>query len=249
MANYYTYVLINSLDGQPFYIGKGSGSRMYQHIKEAQREDYTKRSVHNKILSILDKGGKVLYTKFDQPTEEAAFEQEKKLILEYGRKDIGTGILCNLTDGGEGATLQSPESIARRAEKHRGMKRSEEAKQRMRDAQLKIKEEMRELHGKGCTPEASENMSKARKGKVWSENARNAKRDKPTARPVLAYEKDTGEFVGEWESISLCAKELGCDHSAIWKICKGDWVSITPDGKPRPFKSHRGYIFEYKKED
>jgi hypothetical protein len=36
------------------------------------------------------------------PTENEAFEKEKELIKEYGRRDLGTGTLCNLTDGGDG---------------------------------------------------------------------------------------------------------------------------------------------------
>jgi hypothetical protein len=35
-------------------------------------------------------------------TEEEAFKYEKGLILFYGRKDKGTGLLKNKTDGGEG---------------------------------------------------------------------------------------------------------------------------------------------------
>lgn len=89
-------------------------------------------------------------------------------------------------------------------------------------------------------------MSEQRSGVPWSDKARAVVRNKPTAKPVLVYKKDTEEFVGEWESITLCAKELGCDHSAIWKICKGDWKSKAPDGKMRPYKSHKGYTFQYK---
>ena len=35
-------------------------------------------------------------------TEEEAFKHEKYMIAVLGRKDLGTGILRNLTDGGEG---------------------------------------------------------------------------------------------------------------------------------------------------
>ena len=34
---------------------------------------------------------------------QIAFELEIKLIAKYGRRDLKTGTLCNLTDGGEGA--------------------------------------------------------------------------------------------------------------------------------------------------
>jgi len=246
---FYTYILKNSLDDQPFYVGKGKGSRMYAHASEALRDSYKyKRSVHRKIVSIINKGGTIIYEQEFFDTEHEAFEREKQLITLYGRKDINTGILCNLTEGGEGARF-TPLSIQQRAEKHRGMKRSEQAKLNMREAQLKIKEKNKQLYGKGCSPETSENMSKSRKGKQWSTAARQAKRRKPTARKILVYLKETMEFVGEWESISICAKELKCDHSAIWKICRGDWFSETPTGVSAPYKSHKGYIFKFKDQD
>ena len=116
---YYVYELINSLDNQPFYVGKGSGARMYTHLREATRDSYkNKRSVHHKIQSILSKGGKVLYNKTEVITEQEAFNEEKRLILLYGRRDLKLGLLCNLTDGGEGTINTNPESIASRSAKH-----------------------------------------------------------------------------------------------------------------------------------
>ncbi len=246
MTKYYTYLLINSIDNQPFYVGKGAGSRMYQHLKESQRADYIKRSVHYKILSILKQTGKILYERIDQSDEINAFNLEKELIAKYGRKDNGTGMLCNLTDGGDTGSRMSPESVEKRAAKHRGMKRSKKSRQRMKEAQLLNAKRNRELYGTGCSPEAIKHMSEARKGKPWSENACNVKRNKPTAKPILVYKKNTNEFVGEWESISLCAKQLHCTISAIWKICEGVWMSKAPNGKMYPYKTHKGYIFRYK---
>ena len=100
--------------------------------------------------------------------------------------------------------------------------------------------------GKKRSMESRKRQSESTKGVPWSANARAIKRKKPTAKPVLVHRKDTGEFVGEWESIALCAKELNCDHSTIWRICKGGWTSQAPNGKMYPSKSHKGYIFTYR---
>jgi hypothetical protein len=125
------------------------------------------------------------------------------------------------------------------------MKRSTETKLRMKEAQLQVAAKCREQWGIGKSPESEQKRVAKRKDVPWSENARNVKREKPTAIPVQAFKKDTGELVGEWESMALCAKELNCDLAAIWKILSG-FMSKAPDGTMRPYKSHKGYTFRYK---
>ena len=82
---YYVYLYLRE-DGTPYYIGKGKGRRAYDKNRKFARPAEKERIVfHSKNL-----------------TEDEAFKIEKELIAEYGRKDIDTGILRNLTDGGEG---------------------------------------------------------------------------------------------------------------------------------------------------
>jgi hypothetical protein len=107
----------------------------------------------------------------------------------------------------------------------------------------KLKSEMQT--GKKRTVEARQKQSATTKGRPWSEAKRNSKMHKPTAKPVIAFKKDTGEMVGEWESMALCAKELNVDLASVWKILSG-WESKAPDGRMRPYKSHKGYTFKYK---
>jgi hypothetical protein len=77
-------------DGTFYYIGKGTKKRAYRSINQAYVNPPKDK---NKIL--------ILHENLD---EETAFLYEKKLILFYGRKDLGTGILRNMTDGGEGVS-------------------------------------------------------------------------------------------------------------------------------------------------
>lgn len=75
---YYVYLYLRE-DGTPYYCGKGFGNRAYR-----------KGSPKNiKIVAV-------------HLTEQEAFILEKYLIKFYGRKDLGTGILRNFTNGGEG---------------------------------------------------------------------------------------------------------------------------------------------------
>lgn len=82
---FYVYAFLRT-DGSPYYIGKGHGRRAFKKRK-FKPNDPSKISILAQHL-----------------TEGEAFNLERKLIAEFGRIDIGTGILRNLTDGGEGAT-------------------------------------------------------------------------------------------------------------------------------------------------
>lgn len=59
-----------------------------------------------------------------------ACELEKLMIQEYGRFDLGTGRLVNMTDGGDGAfgLKHSQETIDKRADSNRGKKRTAETR-------------------------------------------------------------------------------------------------------------------------
>ncbi|NDB86370.1 MAG: hypothetical protein EB127_27285, partial [Alphaproteobacteria bacterium] len=83
---YYTYAYLRE-DRTPYYIGKGSGKRVYSKIRS---------------VSIPPKD-RILILKKDL-TEDEAFQHEKYMIAVFGRKDLGTGILHNKTDGGEGVS-------------------------------------------------------------------------------------------------------------------------------------------------
>lgn len=82
---FYTYLWLRE-DGTPYYVGKG-----YLH-RAFERHRIGKAPTKERI--ILQQW----------LCEEDAFAAEKFLITYYGRKDNGTGILRNFTDGGEGTS-------------------------------------------------------------------------------------------------------------------------------------------------
>jgi hypothetical protein len=82
--NYCTYAYLRE-NGTPYYIGKGLPHRPYSKNRKIAPPP------RNRIL--------ILKTNL---TEEAAIRHEIYMIAVFGRKDNETGILRNLTDGGEG---------------------------------------------------------------------------------------------------------------------------------------------------
>ena len=89
--DYYTYAYLRE-DKTPYYIGKGIGNRAY--VSHMRKDD--------KNLLPKDKSKIILLKK--NLTEEEAFKHEIYMIAVLGRKDLGTGILHNRTDGGDGGS-------------------------------------------------------------------------------------------------------------------------------------------------
>jgi len=83
---FYTYAYLRK-DGTPYYIGKGQKNRAYQSSGKPCAVPKNKKYII--FLKTL------LF-------EEDAYKHEKYMIAVFGRKDLGTGILYNKTDGGEG---------------------------------------------------------------------------------------------------------------------------------------------------
>lgn len=94
MNEYYTYAYLRE-DGTPYYIGKGKDNRI-------------NRKRRNEIKLPKDKS-RIIFLK-KNITEEEAFKHEIYMVSVFGRKDLGTGILYNKTDGGDGHSNPSLET-------------------------------------------------------------------------------------------------------------------------------------------
>ena len=135
---FYTYAYLRE-DGTPYYIGKGKNNRCYRKYRRT-------------ILPPKDKT-RIIFLK-QNLTEDEAFKHEIYMIAVLGRKDLGTGILRNKTDGGDGAS---------------GLIHSIKTKKRMSESR---KGEKNHNYGKIFSVETREKMSEARKGKLPSEETR-----------------------------------------------------------------------------
>jgi hypothetical protein len=90
---FYTYMWLRE-DGSPYYVGKGKNRRAFAKF-------------NHHCAPPKDKSRITIYPMPDQAT---AFAYEIYLIDFFGRKDLGTGCLRNMTDGGDGRREISPET-------------------------------------------------------------------------------------------------------------------------------------------
>jgi hypothetical protein len=97
---FYTYAYLRKSDRTPYYIGKGQKDRAFRD--------------HGKIPVPEDRN-RIIFLK-ENITEKEAFKHEIYMIAVFGRKDLGTGILLNMTNGGEGFSGCSEEERERRRE-------------------------------------------------------------------------------------------------------------------------------------
>ena len=206
MNNYYLYRHIRLDAGMPFYIGVGSGRRAgYIHGRnEIWNSIYKELNGNFKFDIILD----------DIPLEYA-LQKEKEFISMYGRIDLKSGTLANMTSGGLGISELSPISKTKISISNTGKKRTEEVKLKMGLLRK----------GRVHTEESRSKISKSQLGeknhmfgKVFSEIQIQAIRERSLGRKnpnykgkIIMLDKNTKEFIRIFTSLSECRDFLGLD--------------------------------------
>lgn len=147
--NFYAYVYRDprpEKNLEPIYVGKGTGSRSNIHLYDCKNKYLSRKLQKIKILGLSP------HIEIINAIDELhALFLESCLIQVFGRRDLKTGTLVNLTDGGEGVS---------------GLKHSQETKLKMSIAKRGISPYNK---GISLSPEQKQKISFSLTGKKASE--------------------------------------------------------------------------------
>jgi len=202
---YYTYAFLRE-DGTPYYIGKGSGYRAYQ----GNRKSINPPKDKSRIIKLKQ-----------NLTEEEAFKHEIYMIAVFGRKDNNSGILYNLTNGGEGT------SGANNSGERNGFyqkSHTEETKLKISKAKIGTK-----------FPEKLKPLASKRTKKMWEDGGVFSTPEfrKKLSRSLCKNQYELIDKDGKvyyTDNILTFSKEHNLDYSAMYKIVK------------QKLKSYKGWI-------
>ena len=138
---FYIYAYLRE-DGTPYYIGKGVRKRAWDKNHSVKLPPKHRIVIMESNLSEL-----------------GAFALERFYIRWYGRKDIGTGILRNLTDGGDGPAglIMSEETRLKMSKSAKGKSKPTRSKEHSKKLGLsQIGKEYRAKEWKIITPDEEE---------------------------------------------------------------------------------------------
>ena len=205
---YYTYAYLRE-DGTPYYIGKGKGYRAYQGNRKSTNPPKDK----SKIILLKQ-----------NLTEEEAFKHEVYMIAIFGRKDNNSGILRNLTNGGEGTS-----GVNNSGERNSfyGRKHTEETKLKISKSKVgaKFPNELKPL--------ASKRTKKMwEDGGVFSTSEFRQKLSQSLCKNQYQLIDKEGEIYYT-DNIMIFSKKHNLDYSAMYKVVKQKltsykgWIGTT----------------------
>jgi hypothetical protein len=160
MENFYVYRYSNPASGEPFYIGKGKGERAWSHLKRKDQHHLThkiQKMLREGVLPDID----FIVSEVD---EELANLVEQEAISKYGRLNLRTGLLLNLTNGGDGTSgrIATPEMLANMSKGRKGIKDTEQGRANKKAASLR----------REYTAERNANVSKGLQGHITTDETK-----------------------------------------------------------------------------
>ena len=215
--NWYVYRHIREDKNEPFYIGIGNKknyARAYENKPDRRNEIWRKIFIKTDIrVEIILEGLSKIQSS----------EKEQEFIKLYGRKDLNTGSLTNMTDGGDGIW---------------NCIRSKETKELLRQQKLGDKNPM---FGKTQSYETKLKRNKSLTGQKRSDEVKKKQSlssiNSGQAKSVDVFRFDNNEYIGRFYAISEACRILGFQklNSKSGMVAKGKRQQT------------QGYVFKYVK--
>jgi len=125
MSIYYIYQLVDPRNGKPFYIGKGTGARAYQHakFKDGNNNLHKDRVIKKIINEGLEPKIEILFDGI--MNEDQAYNLEGEVIRSVGIDNL-TNICENNKPPSKKGWCPSPETRKKRSTGLKGIQRSDE---------------------------------------------------------------------------------------------------------------------------
>jgi hypothetical protein len=218
MNNWYVYRHIRLDKNEPFYVGIGNKK---EYSRAFEKHPSKRNIIWNKIVSKTDYEVEIIY---DEITKTEASEKEKEFISLYGRMDLKSGILCNLTDGGDGIfnCIRSDETKEKLRINKMGSKNPMFGKKQ--SIETIIKRRIFESRTRSEETKIKQSLASVKSGQ---------------AKKTAVYIYETKELVGVYHSASEAIRCVGLDpirHSSKVAIIANKLTNRKRIGK---------YTFEY----
>lgn len=209
MKEYYTYAYLRK-DRTPYYIGKG---------KKKNSKYYTRTTAFHENVHVPPKERIIILKEFEY--EFDAYKHEIYMIAVFGRKDLGTGILHNRTDGGDGVTNLSEEARKKCGETHRGKVTSEETKRKISETRkkrgYKCSEEQKQKYSQMFSGEGNPNYGKKHSPETLKKISESTRGKNTKTRHFIT---PTGELITITDLRKYC-DEVGLNHNCMINLHNG----------------------------
>jgi len=206
---HYVYILLDQ--ETPFYVGKGSGKRAFDHIQPANLAKDPNTFKQRKIQKMIREGRQIHYKFFKCVSDKEASLLEKQLIAGFGRRGIDdNGILTNRAEGGTGGNTMTPEQLKENGRKHSEWwnSLSETEKQEMKER----------------AKEGKIRNGVYRKPSDWTLSLSNKKRMQQfnvKSRKQVEQLDEYGNILAKFESAHDASKATGASQGSISNVCLG----------------------------